>query len=193
MKVDLSTLKVGDKVKFRNGETDTVTKLEKRDLLYTYNIRIITYSADRAYLQNGFYISENNRNPYDIVEIIPQKELNDIINRHKTHTFKRTFNSKDSPTLDLVNCALGLGGEAGEVVDLIKKSVFYGDDTASELVDVKLPVLNKEVREKLKNEIGDVVFYLQGICDITGLSLEECMEANIAKLYKRFPDKFQAI
>ena len=139
----------------------------------------------------------------DIIEIIPETENKilsgniyyqpedyDIINKHKTHTFKRTFNSKDSPTLDLVHCALGLSGEAGEVVDLIKKSVFYGDDTTSELVDVKLPVLNTEVKHKLKNEIGDVIYYLQGICDIVGLSLEECMEANIDKLYKRFPDKF---
>jgi len=64
----------------------------------------------------------------------------------------------------------GLAGEAGEVVDLIKKSV--RDD--------------KEVdRENLLLELGDVLHYLTIMAIRFGFDLEQIMQANIEKLEKR--------
>ena len=112
-----------------------------------------------------------------------------IINKHKEETFKRTFNTKGSESLDLLHCALGLSGEAGEVVDQIKKKIFYGIETGQDIVLDEIEITPSEI-DKIKNEIGDTLYYLQGIASLLGLSLDECMEANINKLYKRFPDKF---
>ncbi|PDV96666.1 nucleoside triphosphate pyrophosphohydrolase family protein [Candidatus Chloroploca asiatica] len=75
----------------------------------------------------------------------------------------------------LLNAALGLSGEAGEVADTLKKWAFHGhplDEAA------------------LRNELGDVLWYVALAADALGLTLEEIMEANIAKLRRRYPEGF---
>lgn len=68
------------------------------------------------------------------------------------------------------NFAMGLAGESGEVVDLLKKVLFHG----------------KELDElKLVSELGDVLWYLVALCQKFGLSIEEVMTSNIAKLQQR--------
>lgn len=71
--------------------------------------------------------------------------------------------------------ALGLAGEGGEVVELIKKALFHGTE---------LP------REQLKKELGDVLWYLAAIATTNGLSLSEVAAANIKKLQVRYPGGF---
>lgn len=68
---------------------------------------------------------------------------------------------------------LGLAGEAGEVVELIKKHVHHGRGLD---------------REKLLKELGDVLWYLTLATRLGGFTLSEVMDANIAKLRARFPD-----
>ena len=75
----------------------------------------------------------------------------------------------------LMNAALGLSGEAGEVNDHIKKACFHGHSL--------------EVDE-IKDELGDVLWYIALMCDALGLTLDDVMEHNIAKLQKRYPDGF---
>lgn len=76
---------------------------------------------------------------------------------------------------ELLNGALGLTGEAGEVADMIKKHIFHGHDlTAEELV----------------KELGDVCWYLALLCTAIDVSLEDVMAQNIEKLKKRYPDGF---
>lgn len=72
----------------------------------------------------------------------------------------------------LTHAALGVAGEAGEIVDIIKKMVFY-----------ERPDLDKKLRE----EIGDVMFYITAVCNVKGWSLEDLIEENISKLSVRFP------
>lgn len=72
-------------------------------------------------------------------------------------------------------CAIGLAGEAGEVAEVIKKGVFHRHGVDD---------------EKLGKEIGDCLWYLAGLCTITGFDLEVLMEMNIAKLRLRYPDGF---
>ncbi len=72
-------------------------------------------------------------------------------------------------------CAVGLAGESGEVAELIKKGVFHGHG-----VD----------HEKLKKELGDVLWYVAGLCRIYSISMEEVMRANIKKLKIRYPNGF---
>ncbi|HTK05992.1 MAG TPA: nucleoside triphosphate pyrophosphohydrolase family protein [Ktedonobacteraceae bacterium] len=71
--------------------------------------------------------------------------------------------------------ALGIGGEAGEVVDHLKKVLYHGHDLDT---------------NALCKEIGDLLWYLILLCETTGLTLDEVMQANVEKLRKRYPEGF---
>lgn len=73
----------------------------------------------------------------------------------------------------LTHAAMGLAGEAGEVVDVIKKHVFTG---------------KKLDREELIKELGDVEFYLEALRQQVSISREEVLLANWEKLSKRHSD-----
>ena len=75
----------------------------------------------------------------------------------------------------LRNAAYGLNGEAGEVIDLLKKHEFQGHDLPD---------------EKLIDECGDVLWYCALLADALGFTLEQVMNRNIDKLRKRYPDGF---
>lgn len=74
----------------------------------------------------------------------------------------------------IVYPTMGLVNEAGEVAGKVKK-IFR--DRGGEI--------NQEDREALKQELGDVLWYLAQICTELDLSLEEVAEANLAKLFSR--------
>ncbi len=74
----------------------------------------------------------------------------------------------------IVYPTLGLVNEAGEVAGKIKK--IFRD---------KQGQISDEDREALKQELGDVLWYLTQICTELNLTLEEVAEANITKLFSR--------
>ena len=69
---------------------------------------------------------------------------------------------------------LGLAGEAGEVANIVKK---IQRDFGGEL--------NEEIRAKLKDELGDVLWYISACADELGLTLEQIAEFNVEKLAAR--------
>lgn len=73
-----------------------------------------------------------------------------------------------------LNAALGLGGEAGEIMEPIKKECFHNKPADP---------------EELKLEVGDVLFYLARIGRDYGFTLEEAAIAVNEKLLKRRPPK----
>lgn len=84
----------------------------------------------------------------------------------------------------ILNAALGLMGEGGEYIDLVKKIIFH-----------QLPIAGQAGHEnnmKLKKELGDVAYYLAVNCLLWGWTLEEILEANQEKLDARYPDGFDA-
>lgn len=91
------------------------------------------------------------------------------------HAAMRTAGARDRD--QLINGALGLAGETGEVIDLIKKHTYHAHP-----LDVKA----------LTNELGDVLWYLASIADQIGVSLEDVAAQNITKLQKRYPEGFDA-
>ncbi len=96
-----------------------------------------------------------------------------------TRLAERTANRGPSDTDErrLVNFSMGLAGEAGEVVDAVKKVVFHGHQ-----IDVG----------KMRDELGDVLWYLAMTAQTIGLTLEEVAEANIEKLVRRYPEGFSS-
>lgn len=88
----------------------------------------------------------------------------------------RTLNPETAGADLLINAALGLCGESGEAADILKKHLFQ----------------NRELdREHLIEELGDVAWYLAEFCTALDISLDEVLEANIAKLKRRYPHGFQ--
>lgn len=73
--------------------------------------------------------------------------------------------------------AMGLNGEAGEVIDILKKYMFQGHD------------LDKY---HVAKECGDCLWYLAILAKGAGYTLDEIAEMNKEKLRKRYPDGFEA-
>lgn len=76
---------------------------------------------------------------------------------------------------DLLHAILGIGGEAGELVDGFKKHLIYARP-----LDV----------ENLKEEAGDILWYMALLLRTLDTTFEEVMAANITKLQKRYPEKY---
>ena len=82
---------------------------------------------------------------------------------------------KDQNLLRLLHSVMGLSGEMGEFTDSVKKSIMYGKE-----LDVK----------NLKEEIGDLLWYMSIALDSLGSSFEEVMKLNHDKLEARYPGGF---
>jgi len=76
----------------------------------------------------------------------------------------------------IINAVLGLAGEAGEVADLHKKMFYH------------TPKDDRDYKESLKHELGDVYFYLLKVQDLYGFTTDEILAANRAKLSSRHPE-----
>jgi NTP pyrophosphatase (non-canonical NTP hydrolase) len=85
----------------------------------------------------------------------------------QTAHYPRRMSNLEYPTL-------GLAGEAGEVANIVKK--IQRDHEG---------VLNDEIRGKLKDELGDVLWYISACADELGITLQEIAEYNVNKLAKR--------
>ena len=76
----------------------------------------------------------------------------------------------------MLNGAMGLNGEAGEVIDILKKHMFQG---------------HKLDTEHIAKELGDCLWYIAVCAKGAGYTLDEIAEMNKAKLRKRYPDGFE--
>lgn len=75
----------------------------------------------------------------------------------------------------LKRAAMGLGGEAGEFLNAVKKMVYHDHPVNA---------------TKLALELGDALWYLSDGADSIGISLDEIARMNVEKLRKRYPDGF---
>src|SRR5476651_522506 len=85
----------------------------------------------------------------------------------KTALYPRRLENLEYPTL-------GLTGEAGEVANIVKKIQRDHDG-----------ILKDEIRAKLKDELGDVLWYISACADELDLTLDEIAMYNVDKLAKR--------
>ena len=75
----------------------------------------------------------------------------------------------------LINGVMGLCGESGEAIDIVKKWLAQGHE------------LDKE---HLAKELGDIAWYLAETATALDIPLEDIFQANIDKLKKRYPEGF---
>lgn len=74
---------------------------------------------------------------------------------------------------ELLHAVVGIGGEAGELLDCVKKHVYY---------DKSLDVKN------VLEEAGDVLFYLKAMLMLVGMDITDVEAYNFKKLSARYPD-----
>lgn len=80
----------------------------------------------------------------------------------------------NNPITMLLNGVIGLCGESGEAIDLMKKYLFQGHELD---------------REHMAKELGDVAWYLAEATTAIGYDLEDILQMNIDKLWARYPGK----
>ena len=98
-----------------------------------------------------------------------------IINEYQTAALRTAQTDKLTASELLLNSALGLCGESGEVADLVKKHRFQGHDLDS---------------EHIAKELGDISWYLAVGAYSIGYDLETILQMNVDKLKARYPDGF---
>jgi len=76
---------------------------------------------------------------------------------------------------ELCNFGLGVSGEAGDIASCIKKLIFHK---------------NPAIKDGIRENIGDMMWYTAMICNNMGWSFEEILGENISKLKARFPEGF---
>ena len=89
---------------------------------------------------------------------------------------QRTASTKTAED-KLLNGLMGLNGEAGECIDILKKHLFQGHELH---------------RHRLMDEIGDVIWYCAEVATGLGVSLDEIGQRNVAKLRVRYPQGFDS-
>lgn len=81
---------------------------------------------------------------------------------------KSILDSLTAESCDVLHMAVGISGEAGELLDAIKKHVIYGKPLD---------------RENVVEELGDIEFYIEGLRQALDITRDETIEANIEKLW----------
>lgn len=79
--------------------------------------------------------------------------------------------------LRILHGAMGICTEGGELLDAVKKHIFYGKD---------LDIVN------IKEEIGDALYYIAVICDVCDFDFYDVCQINIDKLKARYGDRFSS-
>ena len=97
-------------------------------------------------------------------------EINDY-QKLALRTLNKNLDKKDI----LINSVMGLCGESGEAIDLVKKYLYQGHE------------LDKE---RFAKELGDIAWYLAEAAHALDMDLDDVFKMNIEKLQKRYPDGF---
>ena len=108
------------------------------------------------------------------IELMKTLKLSFLIYQEKS---KRTMNTNLPEKDQLNNYVFGLVGEVGEVVDLLKKFFYHGHEVDS---------------NRLKSELGDILWYVSAVASLFNLDLQEIAQGNIEKLEKRYPEGFSS-
>lgn len=135
----------------------------------------------------------------EIVEPINQKIIIDQLAARIPHTDQATTHEKEHSTMTIneyqalalrtesrittdpvpyirvLEGLMGLNGEAGEAIDLMKKVLFQDHEFD---------------REHMAKELGDIAWYLAVSADAIGYDLESILQMNVDKLRTRYPDGF---
>jgi len=105
----------------------------------------------------------------DFAEAVDQRESKpDLAILHRIE--------KEHPdAVRLLHGLIGISTESGEILDQYKRHIFYGTDLDT---------------GNIKEELGDLLWYVTLICNVLGCTLEDIMQLNMDKLKLRYPNGF---
>lgn len=86
-----------------------------------------------------------------------------------------TYDNEDLVNVRITHAILGMSNEVGELCKMFKTHIYHGKPLD---------------RTNIAEELGDLMWYVALCCNATGLNLGDVMEANIAKLVSRYPEKY---
>lgn len=98
-----------------------------------------------------------------------------VLDRYKGFVYNLTQHELGEIHPHLLHMVLGVVTEAGELADAVKQMIGY-----RRIFD----------GVNAKEEIGDLLFYVQGMCNFMGWEITDIMKENMYKLNKRYPDGF---
>lgn len=161
------------------------------------NIRCLIGEEEGVIIDWAFMKSEQSKMLYGIVNLngkLVEVGVNDItfikedgedkkVEKDKIYEYQksviRTMNQSLSYKEQLINAMMGINGESGEAMDILKKVLFQGHDLQ----------INKA---NIIEELGDVLWYLTLTTITMGYTLSDVMDENMKKLSKRYPNGFNS-
>lgn len=102
-------------------------------------------------------------------------EYQKLAYRTAPSNYSEVLMPSDKTACEVIHAKLGIDSESGELADAIKKCLIY-----KQPMDL----------ENIKEECGDLLWYIALLLTATGFDMEECMQVNIDKLKIRYPEKF---
>lgn len=90
-------------------------------------------------------------------------------------TLSSHFFAKTDKDFRVLHAVMGISWEAGELLDMYKKHIFYGKD---------LDLIN------LQEELGDIMWFIAILLREYDLDFHQLLDDNIQKLKKRYGEKF---
>lgn len=172
MQYSLERLKQGVK----RGPNSPTAKLSEADIMLIHHLHDSGFSNKKI----GLCFPESNVNTISrVVSGTRYGNVNKAAHSYMVFPLlvEKMRNKSLTEDQELVNYALGLAGETGEVIDHIKKYVYHKHE------------LN--VNEVIK-ELGDCLFYIQAMANIFEIDMGEIMLNNIIKLEERYPNGFNS-
>lgn len=152
------------------------TKDEVYSLLKEY-INASTEEYDRIIEDGGVDTDEFDISIVPLAQHNAEQNLEDLLTDFNKMTLALAKDGEDilknltPEQANMWHMVTGIGGEAGEIVDCIKKHVIY-----QKPLDI----------ENIKEELGDLLFYMSNLMQSVGLSFEEVLQHNIDKLSVRY-------
>lgn len=139
------------------------------------NGRVMVFDVDADEWRPDYYVADGRTTAVEPPCIAPVVVMRVALLDGYQQAALRTWKEEPDGVRRVMNAALGLGGEVGEVLDTLKKIHFH--NRALE-------------REDLKSELGDVLYYLAVLAHEHGWTLAEVAQANVDKLRARHPEGF---
>lgn len=163
--------------KFKVGDLVKSVAKEERDIEYVITESVTYANGETICLLRPYSLNATSKDEIQVSEkMLRSSDSIKTFNEYQCEAMRTAsggLNIAVNPLL--LNGVMGLNGEAGEALDIIKKYMFQGHPLD---------------REHIAKELSDCAWYLAVAAEGCGYTLEEIINMNVEKLRKRYPNGF---